>query len=220
MSHPNNGESPTLRERKRQRTRSALIDAAVDLCLRRGYDNTTVEQIAEAADVSPRTFSRYFSSKDAVFIAVLDDLADEITAAIRQQPSDLGPMEALRAAHVAVLMRVARVPLARLTTERVALILRVVNSSPALRQAAIDYRSPSTVAVLAEKMGVPVDDPHLELAVTLFSTSIVTACADLVDGNGDVVLGPEAIVERLERTLNQVALLTSQLQTSTQAEIP
>lgn len=214
MSQPSNGEFPSLRERKRQRTRSALIDAAVDLCLRRGYDNTTVEQIADAADVSPRTFSRYFASKDAVFIAVLDDLADEITVAMRAQPPELGPMEALRAAHVAVLTRVARVPLARLTAERVALILRIVNASPALRQAAIDYRNPATIAVMAEHMGVPADDPQLELAIALFATSIVTACTDLVDGtdDGKVELAPSAIVDRLERTLGQVAEFASQMQ--------
>jgi AcrR family transcriptional regulator len=54
-----------LRARKLARTRAALIDAAVDMCLSKGYENTTVQLIAAAAEVSPRTFSRYFASKDA-----------------------------------------------------------------------------------------------------------------------------------------------------------
>lgn len=212
MAFPANSDVPSLRERKRQHTRKALIDSAVDLCLRRGYDSTTVEQIAEAADVSPRTFSRYFASKDAVFIAVLDDLGDEIAAALRAQPPGLGPMEALRAAHVTVLTRVAKVPLPRLSAERVALILRIINSSPALRQAAIDYRTPGVLEVLAERMGVAVDNPQLELAVALFSTTIVAACTELVEA-GDAELGPSAILERLEDTLGHVATFASQLNT-------
>jgi hypothetical protein len=49
-----------LRELKKQRTGAALNEAAADLCLRQGFDNTTVAQIAAIAEVSPRTFSRYF----------------------------------------------------------------------------------------------------------------------------------------------------------------
>ena len=55
-----------LRELKKQRTRATLVDSAARLCARQGYEQTTVDQIAAAADVSPRTFSRYFPNKEAV----------------------------------------------------------------------------------------------------------------------------------------------------------
>jgi AcrR family transcriptional regulator len=185
-------------------TRRMLVDAAVELCLKQGYENTTVEQIAAAAEISTRTFSRYFATKDAVFIAVLDDLAEEIVCELTSQPTDLGPMEALRAAHMSVLERVSRRPLDGLTTDRIALILRVVNSSDVLRQAAIDYRSRPAVEILAKHMGVSADDRGLDLAVALFSTTIVRACSDLI-ADGDVQLGPEAVMDRLDATLSHVA---------------
>jgi AcrR family transcriptional regulator len=194
-----------------------LVDAAIELCLTHGYESTTVEQIAAAAEISTRTFNRYFATKDAVFVAVLDDLADAIAGELSSQPPDLGPMEALRAAHMAVLERASRSSLDGLTTDRVARILRVVNASDALRQAAIDYRSAPAIEILAGRMGVPRDDPSLDLAVTLFSTTIVRACSDLTDGT-DIELGPEAVMARLDATLGHVAQFAAELDVASQAD--
>lgn len=205
------GLAPGLRERKKARTRRLLIDAAVDLCVKQGYDETTVEQICDVAEISTRTFNRYFPTKDAVFIAVLDDLADEIAAELRAQPPELGPLEALRAAHVAVLVRVASGPIAGLTADRIVLILRVVYSSDTLRQSAIDYRSRNAMEALASHMGVDVGDPRLQLAVSLFATTIVAACSDLVANSPDMRLGPEVVLERMEQALGQVAEFTADL---------
>lgn len=209
MPEPMN-QFPNMRERKKERTRRALVDAAVDLCIRQGYEDTTVEQIAAAADVSPRTFSRYFATKDTVFIAVIDQLADEITGELTSQPPAL-PMEALRAALIAVLTRVADRPVSGLTMERFMLILRVVYSSPVLRQSAIDYRSEPAMTALARHMGVAPDDPKLDLAVSLFTTTVVSACSGLLDGNVDVPLGPEDVMTRLSVALRQVVELTAEL---------
>jgi AcrR family transcriptional regulator len=211
VPEPSVEQIASLRERKKARTRRMLIDAAVDLCLKQGYENTTVEQISMAADISPRTFSRYFASKDAVFIAVLDDLATEIVAELIAHPTELGPLEELRAAHMAVLSRVAKRPLAGLTADRIVLILKVVYSSPTLRQAAIEYRSEPALAALAKHMGVPVDDKRVELAVALFSTTIVSACTDVVASATDVPLGPDVIMQRLEQTLGDVAHFAAEL---------
>ncbi|MCW2511264.1 MAG: TetR family transcriptional regulator [Mycobacterium sp.] len=204
--------SSGLRARKAQRTRGEMIDAAVDLCLKIGYENTTVELIAAAADVSPRTFSRYFASKDAVFLAVLDSVSDDIVAEVSAQPDDLGPLEALRAAHVAVFTRIADRPYGKPSAEQVALMLRVVNCSDALRKKATEFRNPRVMEILAGRAGVPVDDPRLEFAAALFTVTLVTACARLVANTEPSLLGPRVMVQSIEEGFAQLAELAAELE--------
>jgi AcrR family transcriptional regulator len=87
---------PGLRERKKARTRAAIREHALRLFREQGYDATTVEQIAEAAEVSPSTFFRYFPTKEDV---VLQDDMDLLWLDVfRAQPPDLGPIAAMRTA--------------------------------------------------------------------------------------------------------------------------
>ncbi|MCV7356460.1 TetR/AcrR family transcriptional regulator [Mycolicibacterium fluoranthenivorans] len=200
-----------LRERKKQRTRTTLIDAALDLCLRQGYERTTVDQIAAQADVSARTFSRYFATKEAVFLTLIEDLAEEIAAEITRLPRHLGPLEALRAAHVEVLTRVDGHTVGRLTKGRIVLMLRIINGSDVLRQAAFEFRHPRVLAVLADRMGVPTDDRRLLLGVTVFSSIIVAACGDLVGDTEGGRLGPLLMVERLNQACVQTGEFVADL---------
>jgi AcrR family transcriptional regulator len=93
---PDAGRTCGLRERKKARTRAAIREHALRLFREQGYHGTTVEQIAEAAEVSPSTFFRYFPTKEDV---VLQDDFDVVgTEAFEAQPAGLSPVAAFRAA--------------------------------------------------------------------------------------------------------------------------
>jgi AcrR family transcriptional regulator len=85
-----------LRERKKARTRASLRQHALRLFGEQGYQATTVEQIAAAAEVSPSTFFRYFPTKEDVVLQ--DDMDTRMVEAFARQPKDLPPVAAVRAA--------------------------------------------------------------------------------------------------------------------------
>ena len=84
-----------LLERKKLQTRDAIVHAALDLFDRQGYDATTVEEIAAAADVSPRTFFRYFESKAELVMEPKEERGG-FAAKLAARPDDESPIEALR----------------------------------------------------------------------------------------------------------------------------
>jgi AcrR family transcriptional regulator len=75
------------RDRKKNRTRQDLVDAATKLFATRGFDETTTEDIAEAADVSQRTFFRHFPSKEAVLYGDMDDLLVRFREILEARPN-------------------------------------------------------------------------------------------------------------------------------------
>lgn len=83
-----------LRERKKLKTRHAIRRAALTLFAQHGYSDTTVEQIAEAADISPRTFYRYFNVKEAVLLN--DEQIEPIVEAFAKAPVELSIVAAYR----------------------------------------------------------------------------------------------------------------------------
>src|SRR6266852_6004588 len=113
---------PGLRERKKARTRAAIREHALRLFREQGYAATTVDQIAEAAEVSPSTFFRYFPTKEDVVL--YDDIDPLLIAAFEAQPTDLTPIQALRGAMRAVFTSVSAEEMAR-QWERGRLILSV-----------------------------------------------------------------------------------------------
>jgi AcrR family transcriptional regulator len=87
-----------LRERKKEKTRQALVRSALRQFSRRGFEHVTVEEIADACDVSPRTFFRYFASKEDVLFADADEQRAHLMAVLGAQSPDVPPLRALQAA--------------------------------------------------------------------------------------------------------------------------
>ncbi|MER7333035.1 MULTISPECIES: TetR family transcriptional regulator [unclassified Micromonospora] len=130
MTHPIG-----LRERKKQRTRAALITAAIELITTKGYDETTIAEIAAAADIAPRTFFAYFPGKEDVLFADSQARVDEIVAMVAtRHPGETVADVLLRAVRSAVTSGAAARDLTSdLATRRV----RVVLSTPALQAGAL-----------------------------------------------------------------------------------
>jgi AcrR family transcriptional regulator len=90
--------STGLRERKKLQTREQITEAAIRLFAERGFDGTTVDDIAQAADVSRRTFFRYFARKEDVVLAWKHEAAEELRRALAERPAGEGPLDAVQGA--------------------------------------------------------------------------------------------------------------------------
>lgn len=180
---------PGLRERKKARLRAAIQSTALRLFLERGYDDTTVEQVAEAAEVAPSTVFRYFPAKEDLVVS--DDYDPFIVRALRAQPPELSPIQAVRRALQAALGRLSPEELA-VGRDRTVLI----SSVSALRGAAMAnlFRTKRDLAeVVGERVGRDPGDP----AVRAFTGAVVGVFMDfMLQWADDPDLDPAAALDR------------------------
>ena len=159
------GPPPGLRERKKARTRAAIRQQAMRLFREQGFAATTVDQIAEAADVSQSTFFRYFRTKEDVVLQ--DDYDPRAVEAFKAQPPELPPLAAIRNAIKAVYSELTPEEMEQ-ERQRHRLILEV----PELRGAILDEYT-RTIRVIAdavsERVGRSPDDP----AVRAFAGAVI-----------------------------------------------
>ncbi len=163
----------TLRQRKKQRTREALIRAALELFTTRGYEETTVDDITEAVEVSQRTFFRYFANKEEAAHAVVEMAVAHFVDAVRARPPHEAPLEAMRQAVLEGWDSLNEVIESVVPVELYLQMYRVIESTPVLLAAHLrrSMEVEETLArVIAEREGLDVaGDPRPRLAVAVFS---------------------------------------------------
>ncbi|WP_024802368.1 TetR family transcriptional regulator [Nocardia sp. BMG51109] len=163
-----------LRERKKERTRRTIRTEAFRLFADHGYNETTVEQIAEAAEVSPSTFFRYFPSKQDLVMA--DDLDPIMIEALERQPAELSMLEAF---HRAVLETFASIPEEGFAFERRR--LELIRSVPELR-GALAHEYDRSVDMVADLTAARTGRSATDLEVRAFSGALIgAALAALLD---------------------------------------
>ena len=192
--------SPTgLRERKKRDTRQRLRAAALHLVAARGLEHVTVEDIAEKADVSTRTFFNYFSSKEEAVVGSEPEWLTHVAALLEARPADEQPLHSLEA----VFEEFA----ALLVEDRAALVLRrkVLADNPSLmarRTAAFDELERVLVKAVRERIpAAPTAAEDAALVVAAAVAAMKVSVDTWVDSEGDADL-----TALLHRAINRLAV--------------
>jgi AcrR family transcriptional regulator len=189
----------TLQARKQQLVREAIWDAAVTLFSEKGFDETTVDDIAQASGVSRRSFFRYFSSKNDLMAHGIVNYGTSLTDAIRACPRTYSPSQLFRETVLAVAKQSA--PAAR--TRK---IMRIAAKYPAAREAQLTKLAEvqeQLAEVFAERLASsgPGDPrPHLMAGLTLTTLSATFRMWFHGDG-GDVSVAAGKVLEQLGQLL-------------------
>jgi AcrR family transcriptional regulator len=192
-----------LRERKKARTRASIREHALRLFREQGYQHTTVEQIATAAEVSPSTFFRYFPTKEDLVLQ--DDMDTRMIEALERQPAGLSPLAAVRAATREVFgsYSAADLDVLRETT-------RLTMTVPEVRARAVDEFA-RTIGVVSEAMarraGRPADDLNARVMAGAIIGVIMSITIPWEDGWSD----RQTMEESFQRIDQGLALLEAGL---------
>jgi AcrR family transcriptional regulator len=164
-----------MRERKAQRSRETIISEAMGLFAGKGYEETTMEAIAEAADVSPSTLYRYFPSKDLIVLASFTGNTAKFAEVFALRVKDLSVERALAEAIFAVLAVEDQEP------KHALLVRSILGQSPAARARLWDYLGEQQRQLskqLAESLQTAEDDPVVLLTARV-ALEVLLAAADI-----------------------------------------
>ncbi|HEV3364728.1 MAG TPA: TetR family transcriptional regulator, partial [Acidimicrobiia bacterium] len=183
-----------LRERHRRRTAAELEEAALDLFTQKGFDAVTIDDIAAAADVSRRTFFRYYASKEDVVLSDHPKRLGELQAALDRRPAEEPALTALRHAILSLADRFEE------QREHMLRRFRLVTTTPALEARSLCLQrnwETSVTAMLAERMGVdPGNDLRPGVVAATAMAAMRVATANWLAGGGRADL-PAIVAESL-----------------------
>lgn len=186
-----------LRERKKLRTRQVIREAARRLIGSRGYDDTTIEQIAAEAEVSVSTIFRYFPSKEQIVLT--DDFAASGIGRLRDRPVDEPPLVALREALTGMVRELHEDYGAEYRWRRE--LVRTVPAVRAYMHEAQDRMVEAASAALAERTGRPEDDLELRILVGAMTGALHQVLWGNHSQEGDLMEMIERALTVLERGL-------------------
>jgi AcrR family transcriptional regulator len=171
-----------LRERKKRRMREQLKSTALSEFAARGYERVTVEEIAHTCDVSPRTFYRYFPTKEHVLLEQSALQMDVVALALRARPADESPAQALQRALLAAAALGADTRFHALDH------LRILRTVPAVLHTIQARSVHSATTALAERMGVPGADLEARVIASALMAANRVALTAWLDSDGRVPL--------------------------------
>jgi AcrR family transcriptional regulator len=171
-----------LRARKKAKTRAVIREQALRLFDEQGYAATTVDQIAEAAEASPSTFFRYFPTKEDVVLA--DDFDEPLLAAMRAQPPEVHPAEAMRRAIRGVFDAIT--PAEWEVEQRRQRLVYLVPELQARAMQEYVTMIGMVAAAIAERAGLPADDFSARVMAGALIGAAVAAMPQGMTGGGDL----------------------------------
>lgn len=192
-----------LRERKKLQTRDRLIEAALELCDSQGFDATTVEQISDAANISPRTFNRYFATKEDVILAPVEDMIAAMAASLDAQPRTGNEFEALVNAQVQIFSGQPMTGPIDLT--RFEAMNRIIQTAPSVNGRSIEMAEKKFRSItdkVAQRMDLPADDQRVRVVVAVFQSLMHIAmdtwrCGES-EGNAESAVAADTLVAAYE----------------------
>ncbi|KAA3447279.1 TetR family transcriptional regulator [Mesorhizobium sp. SARCC-RB16n] len=195
MDNSGRTEGGGLRERKKRETKKRITEKAIALFLKRGIDQTTLDEIAAAAGISRRTFFYYFTSKDEILLSVLSAIGELLTDAVRSAPAGSTPIDAVWNAVVSVCDAIPANDMIELDQ-----LMRTSPSVQARKQAFYVEQEGEIYAALKERWPEPERSTALR-TVAMISVGALRVAADIFTQEK----GTRPMIELLEEIFGSAA---------------